>query len=87
MARGACGIVVGTQIAARLVDQPVDVLFALHRLAVDGDALPRLDLRAQFPDSLAVDAHPAGKNQFLAVTPRAKAGVGKVFVETFHRVH
>ena len=83
----ACRVVVRAQVAARLVDEPVNKSLGMDRLAVDGDTLlVRIDARAQFADHLAVDRHATGANQLVTVTPRADAGMGQEFVEALHNV-
>ena len=58
--------------------------FAADGHAVHGDFLPRLDAGAQLADGPAVDADPAGEDEFLAVASRAHAGVGQVLVDPIH---
>ena len=53
---------------------------AVHR---DG-LLLRVDLRAEFADDPPVHADAPGRDEFVAVPPRADAGVGEVFVEADH---
>ena len=85
--RPAGRIVVGAQVAARLVDQPVDVAFGVERLRRRRrPAGPGSTRRAQFAHHLAVHADAAGEDQFVAVAPRADAGVGQIFVEAFHEL-
>ena len=45
--RPAGRIVIGAQIAARLVDEPVDELFDVQRLAIDADGFAGFDLGAE----------------------------------------
>jgi len=78
--------VIGTKIAARLVQQPVDELFGLERHAVDADFLTWGDARAEFAHGSAIDADTAGEDQTLDMPPRADAGMGQEFVEAVHGV-
>ena len=57
---------------------------ARQGLAVHGDLLRGVHLGAQLAHRPAIDHHPAGRDQPLAVPPRADAGVGQKFVEAFH---
>ena len=77
-------IVIGTQIPARLVYQPVHRLFGPQRLAVNANLLFRLNLGAQDAHGLTVHADPARENQLLAMPPRADPGMGQEFVQTLH---
>src|SRR5262249_1543328 len=80
----ASRIIVGAEVAARLVHKPVDGWFGLDGLGIDANVLPRLDLRAQVAHSPAVGRHAPGGDEFIAVSPRADAGMGQDFVEAFH---
>jgi hypothetical protein len=83
--RPAGGVVVGAQVAARLVDDPIDGPLNLQRLAIDLDLLVLgIDLGAELADDVAVHGDAAAENQLLAVPPRTDASVGQVFVEAFH---
>ena len=84
-ARPAGGIVIGAEVAARLVDEPVDRPLDMQRLAIDGDGLfARLDLRAEFAHHLSIDRDTAAHDQFFTVAPGADARVCQKFIETFH---
>src|SRR5579884_2074729 len=79
------GIVVGAEVAARLVDKPVDQALDFQRLAIDLDLLLLgVNLGAQLADNTAIDGNTATEDQLLAVPPRADAGVGQILVEAFH---
>jgi hypothetical protein len=78
------GVVIGTQITARLVHEPVNVPLAPNRLAIDGDTLPLLDSRTEFTDDLAIDADPPGGDQLITMPARTNAGMSEVFVEAVH---
>ena len=56
--RPAAGIVVGAEVAARLVDQPVDELLAVQRLAIHAHGIAGFDLRAQLADDAAIRPRP-----------------------------
>jgi hypothetical protein len=54
------------------------VSFGVDGLAVDGEPLfLGIDLRAELANDGAVDADAAGSDEFLAMPPRADAGVGQ----------
>ena len=86
--RSAGRIVVGAQIAARLIHQPIDRPLGVNRLPIHADfVLVRLQFAAQLAHRLAVDADPAGGNQFLALSPRADAGMSQYLVQAlFHEL-
>ncbi len=86
-ARPAGRIEVGAEVAARLIDQPVDELLAVQRLAIDAHRIVGFDLRAQLADNQAIHADAATDNQLFAVPPRANASMSQEFVETFHNLH
>jgi hypothetical protein len=79
------GVVVGAEVAGRLVNHPVDGLLGPHRLVVHRDLLQDgIDLRAEVGDDLAVELDAAGGDQGVAVPPGADAGVREKLVEAFH---
>src|SRR5207249_1053 len=57
----------------------------MHPLSVDGDLLLRgIDAGAKVAHRLSIDTHVAAADQFVALSPRADASVGQVFIEAFH---
>ena len=86
-ARPAGGIEVGAEVAARLVDQPVDELFGVERLPVHAHGGVRLDARAQLADHAPTDGDAAAEDQIFAVPARADTGMRQEFVETIHKDH
>ena len=62
--RPAGRIVVGAEVAARLVDQPVDGLFAVQRLAIDAHFLRRVRPWCPARGRPAIDADAAADDEF-----------------------
>src|SRR5262249_23979878 len=82
--RPARRVVVRTQVTARLVYQPIDMLLRPDRFTVDFKFLLGTDSCHQLLRVPAVNAHAACQDQPLAMAPRAEPGVGKIFVQTIH---
>src|SRR5262249_9031962 len=80
--RPARRVVVGTEVAARLVDRPVDVLLGPDRVVVDvdGDFL-RVDASTQVADDFAVDLDAAAGDQVVAVAARPGPARGQAVVQ------
>ena len=80
---------VGAQIAARLVHQPIDRPLGMNRFSVHGDFVGvRIDFGAELANRLTVDANSAGGHQLFALSPRADAGMSQDFMQTlFHVTH
>ena len=77
---------IGAEIAARLVQQPINESLGADGMIVDADVVrSRVDLRAKFADDLAVDAHAPGGDQVVAMPPRSDSRMGQEFVEAFHK--
>ena len=73
--RPASRIMVGTEVAARLVHQPINEMFALQRLLIDRDFLRGgINLDAQLADDDAVHGNAAAANKVVAAAPGTNAG-------------
>jgi hypothetical protein len=80
----ARGVVVGRDVALRLVDREIDRTLDLDFLTVDGHGGPgRVDLRAQFADHFAASGHPSLEDQVLASPARADSGMSQDLLEPF----
>jgi hypothetical protein len=67
--RPARRIEISAQPAPRFVGQPVDEPFGAQWLAVEINALTRLDARSQLAHHLAIDTDTTGGNQLIAMAP------------------
>jgi len=67
--------------AGRLMEHQVEPALGVNEFAVDFDVITLSWLNAEIGADLAVDCNATGRDQFIAVPPRAKPGRGKETIQ------
>ena len=74
----------GGHVPGRFVEQDIDFLLELDRLAVTGDdILSRVDFQTHRLHDVAVDGNPTGADQFLGTSAGSDTGLGEDFLQSF----
>jgi hypothetical protein len=76
------GIVAGSDIILRLIEQHIYFLLKCDRLIVELHDIGAEHLGAELGDDLIVDRHHTSLNELISLTTRADTGICQIFVQT-----